>query len=98
MVFITGLRFLDLRRKGGFAALSHISAFLRKHLYELGCLISLTTEAILMSDRDIMWKLIERVVDGEMSIDKARYILGASGLLADFDYWIEEFLSDQESN
>ena len=49
-----------------------------------------------MSEKDIMWKLLERVVDGELSAERARYILAGSGLLVEFDYQLEKFTEESE--
>lgn len=40
---------------------------------------------------EIMWHLIEQVLDGALTADKARYILAGSGLLTEFDYQLKEF-------
>ena len=44
-----------------------------------------------MTVEDIMWKLLDDVLTGKTSEDRARHILAGSGKLAEFDHLLKEF-------
>ena len=39
----------------------------------------------------LAWKLLERVIDGLLDVERARYILAGSGMLDEFDYQLKEY-------
>jgi hypothetical protein len=43
---------------------------------------------------DIMWELIEKVLDGDMTAERARYILAGSGRFDTFNDLLEQFQED----
>lgn len=50
---------------------------------------------------DLEWQILERVVEGNMTVERARYIVVSDGHLAEFDAALEIMLegeSDEDSN
>ena len=46
--------------------------------------------------RELLWKLLEKVIDGRLTKDRARYILAGSGYLDEFDESLEILMEEKK--
>ena len=44
-----------------------------------------------MTRNELLWHSLELVLDSNMTVKRARHILGGSGMLAEFDFQLKEF-------